>query len=126
MAKTKRDRQLPDSAAKAVLRNIRISPSKANLVAGLIRGKPVQRALNLLTHSKRRISTDVHKLLLSAIANAENNHNLDIDSLVVKEAYVGKALVLKRWHARGRGRGSKIFKPFSHFTVIVSEEEVTL
>jgi large subunit ribosomal protein L22 len=126
MAKPKRTRQLPDNATKAVLRNIRISPSKANLVAGLIRGKSAERALNLLAHSKRRIATEIHKLLSSAIANAENNHSLDIDNLIVKEAYVGKALVMKRWHARGRGRGAKVFKPFSHFTVIVSEEEVAV
>lgn len=124
MGKKKGNRQLADNSAKAVLRNVRISPRKAGLVAGLIRGKSVTKALNELSVSTRRISKDVRNLLLSAVANAENNHGLDIDSLVVKEAHVGKGLVMKRWHARGRGRSAKILKPFSHITVVVSEEEV--
>lgn len=123
MAKPKKERQLPENAAKSILRNVRTSPRKANLVTGLIRGQSVEKALGLLATSKRRIAKDVHKVLLSAIANAENNHNLDIDSLIVKEAYVGKAMVMKRWQPKGRGRAGKIFKPFSHITVVVSEEE---
>nr|WP_308610818.1 50S ribosomal protein L22 [Marinicauda pacifica] len=102
---------------------IRISPQKLNLVASMIRGKPVERALNDLTFSRKRIADDVKKVLESAIANAENNHGLDIDSLVVAEAYVGKNIVMKRFRARARGRGARILKPFSELTIVVREVE---
>jgi large subunit ribosomal protein L22 len=123
MSKQARERTLGDSEAKAELRNIRTSPRKLNLVAQLIRGKAVGTALAELTFSKRRIAQDVKKALQSAVANAENNHQLDVDRLVVKEASVGKGLVMKRFHARGRGRGAPVHKPFSHITVIVAERE---
>jgi large subunit ribosomal protein L22 len=112
---------LPDNEAKAVARMIRVSPQKLNLVAQLIRGKKVSTALADLEFSRKRIAHDVRKCLESAIANAENNHNLDVDDLVVKEAYVGKALVLKRFHARARGRGARIEKPFANLTIVVRE-----
>ncbi|MCC3860430.1 50S ribosomal protein L22 [Emcibacteraceae bacterium Y4] len=102
---------------------VRISPQKLNLVAGLIRGLKVEKALANLTFSKKRISTDVKKLLESAIANAENNHGLDVDNLVVAEASVGKAMVMKRFRARARGRGAKILKPFSNMRIVVREVE---
>ena len=121
MGKSVAPRALPDNEAKAVLRNLRISPQKLNLVAQLIRGKKVARALADLEFSRKRISDDVRKTLQSAIANAENNHDLDVDDLVVAEAHVGKALVMKRFHARARGRGARIEKPFSHLTIIVRE-----
>lgn len=121
MGKPSRERVLPDNEAKAVARNLRISPQKLNLVAGLIRGKPVEQALADLEFSRKRISEDVRKCLMSAIANAENNHQLSIDQLVVAEAYVGKNLVMRRFHARGRGRSSMVQKPFSQITVIVRE-----
>ena len=105
----------------AKVRTIRISPRKLNLVAQSIRGLKVQRALNELEFSSRRIAGDVRKALYSAISNAENNHNLDIDSLVVAEAYVGKNLVMKRFHARARGRASRVEKPFSEITIVVRE-----
>ncbi|MGB1360847.1 MAG: 50S ribosomal protein L22 [Alphaproteobacteria bacterium] len=123
MGKQSLTRQLADNEVKAVGRNIRVSPQKLNLVAGLIRGKNVNKAISDLTFSKRRIAGDVKKLLESAIANAENNNGLDIDSLVVKEAFVGKAFVMKRFRARARGRASKILKPFSNLTIIVSEKK---
>ncbi len=123
MSKQARERTLGDNEAKAELRNIRTSPRKLNLVAQLIRGKAVGAALADLTFSKRRIAQDVKKALQSAVANAENNHQLDVDRLVVKEASVGKGLVMKRFHARGRGRGAPVRKPFSHITVIVAERE---
>ncbi len=116
-------RREADNEAKSIVRNLRISPQKLNLVAQLIRGKKVERALSDLEFSKKRIARDVKKALESAIANAENNHNLDLDSLVVKEAFVGKALVMKRFAARARGRASRIEKPFSHLTIIVREVE---
>ena len=116
-------RREADNEAKAIARNLRISPQKLNLVAQLIRGKKVDRALADLEFSKKRISRDVKKALESAIANAENNHNLDVDQLVVKEAFVGKALVMKRFAARARGRASRIEKPFAHLTIIVREVE---
>lgn len=116
-------RREADNEAKSIVRNLRISPQKLNLVAQLIRGKKVERALADLEFSKKRISRDVKKALESAIANAENNHNLDVDTLVVKEAFVGKALVMKRFAARARGRASRIEKPFSHLTIIVRETE---
>ncbi len=122
MSKQATPRALASDEAKVVLRNVRVSPIKLNYVAALIRGLPVQNALTQLTFSSRRISNDVKKALQSAIANAENNHNLDVDSLVVKEAYVGKSFVMKRFHARARGRGAKILKPYSHLTIVVKEE----
>lgn len=121
MGKPSRERALPDNEAKAVARNLRISPQKLNLVAGLIRGKPVEQALADLEFSRKRISQDVRKCLMSAIANAENNHQLSIDQLVVSEAYVGKNLIMKRFHARGRGRSAVVMKPFSQITVVVRE-----
>jgi large subunit ribosomal protein L22 len=121
MGKPSRERVLPDNEAKAIARNLRISPQKLNLVAGLIRGKPVEQALADLEFSRKRISEDVRKCLMSAIANAENNHQLSIDQLVVAEAYVGKNLVMRRFHARGRGRSSMVQKPFSQITVVVRE-----
>jgi large subunit ribosomal protein L22 len=121
MGKAATPRALPENEAKAVLRMVRISPQKLNLVAQLIRGKKVSAALADLEFSRKRISKDVKKCLESAIANAENNHDLDVDDLVVKEAFVGKALVLKRFHARARGRGARILKPFSNLTIVVRE-----
>ncbi|HEX7074388.1 MAG TPA: 50S ribosomal protein L22 [Hyphomicrobiaceae bacterium] len=121
MGKPKRERSLPDNEAKAVARNLRVSPQKLNLVAGLIRGKKVNAALADLEFSRKRIATDVRKCVMSAVANAENNHGLDVDDLIVAEAYVGKNLVMKRFHARGRGRSARILKPFSQITVVVRE-----
>jgi large subunit ribosomal protein L22 len=121
MGKPKRERTLPETAAKAVARNLKVSPQKLNLVAGLIRGKKVNAALADLEFSRKRIAQDVRKCVMSAVANAENNHGLDVDDLVVAEAYVGKNLVMKRFQARGRGRSSKILKPFSQITVVVRE-----
>ena len=123
MGKRKRERVLGDSEAKAVQRMIRVSPQKLNLVAEMIRGKKVASALADLEFSRRRISGQVRKTLQSAIANAENNHDLDVDSLVVAEAFVGKALVMKRFKPRARGRASKIIKPFSNLTIVVREVE---
>ncbi|MGP9821958.1 50S ribosomal protein L22 [Salinarimonas sp. NSM] len=122
MGKPAQTRSLPENEAKAVLRMVRISPQKLNLVAQLIRGKKVGVALADLEFSKKRIARDVKKCLESAIANAENNHDLDVDDLVVKEAFVGKALVMKRFHARARGRGARIMKPFSNLTIVVRED----
>ncbi|EJF90848.1 50S ribosomal protein L22 [Bartonella vinsonii subsp. arupensis OK-94-513] len=121
MGKAKVPRQLKDNEAKAVTRTIRVSPQKLNLVAAMIRGKKVNMALADLTFSRKRIAGTVKKTLESAIANAENNHDLDIDSLIVAEAYVGKSIVMKRFHVRGRGRASRIERPFSHLTIIVRE-----
>jgi large subunit ribosomal protein L22 len=121
--KRPRDKSLADSEARAIGRMLRISPQKLNLVAESIRGKKVQAAIAELNFSKKRIARSVKKILQSAVANAENNHDLDVDSLVVKEAFVGKNLVMKRFHARGRGRGSRILKPFSQITIIVRETE---
>ena len=123
MGKRARERDLPDTDAKAVARMIRISPQKLNLVAQMIRGKKVASALADLEFSRKRIAKDVRKCLESAIANAENNHDLDVDDLVVAEASVGKALVIKRFTARGRGRVGRIFKPFSNLTIVVREVE---
>lgn len=123
MSKPKTQRSLPANEAKAVVRNLRTSPYKLNLVAGMIRGMKVQHALTQLTFSNKRIAQDVKKALQSAIANAENNHNLNVDSLVVQEAYVGKAMVLKRFHARARGRGARILKPYSHLTIVVRDTQ---
>jgi large subunit ribosomal protein L22 len=124
MGKAAAPRALSDTEAKAVLRMVRISPQKLNLVAQLIRGKKVATALADLEFSRKRIARDVKKCLESAIANAENNHDLDVDDLVVSQAYVGKALVLKRFHARARGRGARIEKPFANLTIIVREQSV--
>lgn len=121
MSKAKAERALKDNEAKAVARTLRVSPQKLNLVAQMIRGKKVATALADLTFSRKRISDTVKKTLESAIANAENNHNLDVDSLFVAEAYVGKSIVMKRFAARGRGRASRIEKPFSHLTIVVRE-----
>ena len=121
MGKRARDRDLPDTDAKAVARMLRVSPQKLNLVAQLIRGKKVATALADLTFSQKRIAKEVKKCLESAIANAENNHDLDVDELVVSQAHVGKALVLKRFHPRGRGRMGKILKPFSNLTIVVRQ-----
>ena len=116
-------RRVAENEARAKLRMIRISPQKLNLVAAMIRGKKVERALNDLQFSRKRIAADVRKVLESAIANAENNHGLDIDSLIVSEAYVGKNLTMKRFRARARGRGARILKPFSELTIVVREVE---
>jgi large subunit ribosomal protein L22 len=121
MGKQATPRALPENEAKAVARMLRVSPQKLNLVAQLIRGKKVETALADLQFSRKRIATDVKKCLESAIANAENNHDLDVDDLVVTQAFVGKALVLKRFHARARGRGARILKPFSNLTIVVRE-----
>ena len=123
MGKQKRGRTLADTEAKAIVRNLRVSPQKLNLVAQMIRGKKVSDALADLQFSRKRIAIDVRKCVMSAVANAENNHNLDVDDLVVAEAFVGKNLVMKRFHARGRGRSSGILKPFSQITVIVREQK---
>jgi large subunit ribosomal protein L22 len=123
MGKAARERSLADTEARAVLNSIRVSPQKLNLVAAMIRGKDVGVALNDLEFNRRRISDTVKKALESAIANAENNHQLDVDRLVVSEASVGKALVMKRFRARARGRVGKIQKPFSNLTVVVREVE---
>jgi large subunit ribosomal protein L22 len=123
MGKKARERVLKDNEAKAVARMLRVSPRKLDLVAGLIRGKKVASALADLEFSRKRIARDVRKCLQSAIANAENNHDLDVDDLVVAEAHVGKALVIKRFTPRGRGRMGRIFKPFANLTIVVREVE---
>lgn len=123
MGKPKHERMLKDNEARAVLRKVRISPQKLNLVAQSIRGKKVEKALADLTFSPKRIAHDVKKTLESAIANAENNHNLDTDALVVAEAYVGNSMVMKRFRARARGRGARILKPFAHLTIVLREVE---
>ena len=123
MGKRARDRDLPETDAKAVARMLRVSPQKLNLVAQLIRGKKVATALADLQFSNKRIAREVKKCLESAIANAENNHDLDVDDLVVAQAFVGKALVLKRSMPRGRGRMGRIFKPFSNLTIVVRQVE---
>jgi len=123
MSKDARPRSLAENEAKAVARMLRISPQKLNLVAGLIRGKKVAAALADLEFSRKQIAREVRKCLESAIANAENNHDLDVDDLVVVQAHVGKALVMKRFNPRARGRVGRIFKPFSNLTVVVREVE---
>ena len=123
MGKSARERSLADTEAKAVSRMLRVSPQKLNLVAQLIRGKKVASALADLQFSRKRIAKDVRKCLESAIANAENNHDLDVDDLVVAEAHVGNALMLKRWTPRARGRVGRIRKRFSHLTIVVREVE---
>lgn len=121
MGKQANPRRVGSTEARAKVVNVRISPRKLNLVAQSIRGLPVQKALNELEFSRKRIAKDVRKALYSAISNAENNHNLDIDSLVVAEAFVGKNLVMKRFSARARGRAARIEKPFSEITIVVRE-----
>jgi len=121
MSKQARPRVLSETEAKAVVRMLRVSPQKLNLLAQLIRGKKVSAALADLEFSRKRISTEVRKALESAIANAENNHDLDVDDLVVGEAFVGKAMVMKRFSPRARGRAGRIEKPFSNLTIIVRE-----
>ena len=123
MGKQKRKRRLPEDEAQAVERNLRVSPQKLNLLAQMIRGKKVDTALADLEFSRKRIAQDVRKCLMSAVSNAENNHNLDVNDLVVKEAHVGKNLVITRFHARGRGRMSPIEKPFAQLTVVVKAQE---
>lgn len=125
MSKKPAPRRLAVNEAGATLRNLRISPQKLNLIAGLIRGKHVGAAIDLLNFSKKRAAHDVYKVLVSAISNAENNHGLDIDSLYVAEASVGKGLVMKRFQARARGRGARILKPFSHLNIILREQKGT-
>ena len=122
MSKKKHERALADNEAKAIARMLRVSPQKLNLVAGLIRGKKVASALADLEFSRKRIAKDVRKCVMSAVANAENNHGLDVNDLIVSQAYVGKNLVIRRFHARGRGRMSAIQKPFSQLTVVVREK----
>lgn len=123
MGKPSKERVLADNEARAVTKMLRVSPQKLNLVAESIRGKKADKALNDLQFSRKRIAEDVRKTLESAVANAENNHNLDVDQLFVKEAYVGKNMVLKRWKPRARGRVGKILKPFSQITIVVQEVE---
>ena len=123
MGKSSRERTLADNEAKASAKMLRVSPQKLNLVAQMIRGKKAATALADLEFSRKRISVEVRKCLESAIANAENNHDLDVDELVVAEAHVGKALVIKRFSPRGRGRMGRILKPFSHLTIIVRQVE---
>jgi large subunit ribosomal protein L22 len=125
MGKPANKRRLPDTEALATGRMIRVSPQKLNLVAQLIRGKKAETALADLTFSNKRVARDVKKVLQSAIANAENNHDLDVDDLVVSQAFVGKNLVMKRWHARARGRVGRIEKPFSQITIVVRQVEET-
>jgi large subunit ribosomal protein L22 len=123
MGKPARARALKDNEARAVTRLMRVSPQKLNLLAQLIRGKKVERALADLAFSRKRVAKDVKKTLESAIANAENNHDLDVDALVVAEAYVGKSLVMKRIRARARGRAARIEKPFAQITVVLRQVE---
>ena len=121
MSKKAHPRALSENEAKAVAKMLRVSPQKLNLLAQLIRGKKVAAALADLEFSRKRIAKDVRKCLESAIANAENNHQLDVDDLVVAQAHVGKGLVIKRFHARGRGRAATVMKRFSHLTIVVRE-----
>ena len=123
MSKPSAPRREADNEAKAVLRTVRVSPRKLDLVAATIRGKKASSAVNELTFSKKRIAQDVKKALNSAIANAENNHNLDVDALVVAEASVGKSISMKRFATRARGRSSRIVKPFSQVRIVVREQE---
>ncbi len=123
MGKAKNPRRVADNEAMAKVRMLRTSPQKLNLVAAMIRGKKVEKALTDLTFSNKRVAQDVKKCLQSAIANAENNHNLDVDELIVAEAWVGKNLVMKRGRPRARGRFGKIMKPFSEITIKVRQVE---
>jgi len=123
MGKPAAERRVADNEATAFAKQLRTSPRKLNLVAQMIRGKDCGRALADLQFARQRIAREVRKVLESAIANAENNHDLDVDRLYVAEAVVGKALVMKRFHARARGRGTRILKPFSNLRLIVRERE---
>ena len=123
MSKPKAPRPVAENEAQCVLSNLRTSPEKLNLVAGLIRNQPAGKAVATLTFSKRRIAHAVRKALESAIANAENNHQLDVDRLVVTRAEVGRSIVMRRFHARGRGRAARIEKWFSHLKIVVAERE---
>ncbi len=123
MGKAKSPRRVADNEALAVGTSIRGSAQKLNLVAELIRGKKAEDALNILSFSKKAMAKDASKVLASAIANAENNHDLDVDALVVAEASVGKAITMKRFHTRGRGKSTRILKPFSKLRIVVREEE---
>ncbi|WP_149536166.1 50S ribosomal protein L22 [Siccirubricoccus phaeus] len=123
MSKPKHERSLAETEAQAVTRNIRVSPRKLNLAAGLIRGRRAQDAIATLAFSKRRIAQTVKKTLESAIANAENNHQLDVDQLVVSRVEVGRSQVMKRFMARGRGRAARVEKWFSHLTIVVAEQQ---
>jgi large subunit ribosomal protein L22 len=122
MSKPKHERGLPETEAQAITKNIRVSPRKLNLVAGLIRGRRAADAVATLTFSKRRIAQTVKKTLESAIANAENNHQLDVDQLVVSRAEVGRSQVMRRFQARGRGRAARVEKWFSHLKIVVAEQ----
>ena len=123
MSKPKAPRRLPDNEAQAVGRMLRTSDRKLNLVAQSIRGKSASKALAELSFSPKRIAQSVKKILQSAVANAENNHNLDVDDLIVSEAWVGKNIMMKRFHARGRGKGARILKPFSEITIVVRQPQ---
>lgn len=123
MSKEKTKRRLPENEAQAVGRMLRTSDRKLNLVAQQIRGKAASKALAELTFSPKRIAQSVKKVLQSAVANAENNHNLDVDDLIVSEAWVGKNIMMKRFHARGRGKGARILKPFSEITIVVRQPQ---
>ena len=123
MSQTANAPRTKDNEARAYAKYVRTSPQKLNLVAQMIRGKRAEQAVTDLEFSTRRVSNEVKKCLESAIANAENNHNLDIDKLVVAEAYVGKSIVMKRFRARAKGRGARILKPFSNLTIVVREQE---
>ncbi len=123
MGKQKAPRRVAENEALAVGGQIRGSAQKLNLVAGLIRGKKAEDALNILSFSKKAMAVDVRKVLASAIANAENNHNLDVDALVVAEASVGKSISMKRWNPRARGRAARIVKPFSRVRIVVREQQ---
>jgi large subunit ribosomal protein L22 len=125
MGKPTAERRLDESEAMASIRNLRISPQKLNLVAQLIRGKNADKAIATLTFSRRRIADDVRKVLQSAIANAENNHQLDVDRLYVSEATVGRSMVMRRFRPRARGRVGRLRKPFAHITIVVREREET-
>ena len=122
MGKPANSRRVQETEARAFAGSIRVSPRKLNLIAQSIRGKSAEAALAQLTFSPRRIAKDVKRVLESAIANAENNHQLEVDRLFITQAYVGKALIMKRWHARARGRGARIMKPFSNLTIVVAEK----
>ena len=123
MGKEKSPRRVADNEALSVGKQIRGSAQKLNLVAALIRGRKVEDAMIILTFSKKSLAVDVRKVLASAVANAENNHNLDVDALVIQEASVGKSISMKRWHARGRGKSTRIVKPFSRIRIVVREQE---
>lgn len=123
MGKKSVPRRLADNEAKAFAKSIRVSPQKLNLIAQTLRGKTCQAALNELNFSRRRVAGEVKKVLQSAIANAENNHQLDVDRLEIAEATTGRQFVIKRWRARARGRVGRIMKPFSNLTIVVRERE---